>query len=224
MFEQNLFTPKHLCAARQLESGVSPSDTSYAHVNSDIQWQELNGKYVCHTDCSGLINAILQYSYGYSSLDYLYWLGKERPKARHYFDAIYSQKKFKKIECINDLMPGDILAMRFLPQAQDAAHDSGHIMIVNEYPKLHEISIPLIENTKQWTVSVIDCTRQGHGTLDSRYRGYKQFKEGIGNGPFRIYSDLNDQIIGYAWSPSRYALFYGSDQRPLVAGRLDLES
>jgi len=211
--------PQHLTDARILQENILPENNSYSHKDILVIWKGINGadKYICHADCSGLIDALLMHSYDYSLEDLQKWIGgKRRPLSKHFFDTITSQKGFKKISRPDECLPGDLIAIKF-PPGQD---DSGHIMLINEIPKLQAPQAPIIENSKQWTVTVIDSTTHGHGRSDSRFIGSGAFYPGIGKGTVRLYTDLNNNFIGYTWSTMPYSKFIAMGDRQFVVGRL----
>lgn len=213
--------PKHLADVRQLQQNTLPQNTSYRHRDRIVLWAGLNGASVfeCHTDCSGLINALLEHSYNISKEQLHMWIGgKRRPRAKNYFDTFVEQKGFNRIQQINDLMPGDFIAMKYLPGSGDKGHDTGHILVVNSMPTevtLHPETNPLM---RRWTIEVIDCTR-GHGRTDSRFWDGK-YHPGIGKGNFSLFTDQQGNLVGYAWSTAQDSKFQGSNTRPLAAGRL----
>jgi hypothetical protein len=213
--------PRHLTEARILQENILPQNNSYRHHDRIVEWKGYNGatKYECHTDCSGLIDSLLKRSYGINETTLHSWLGgRLRPLARNYYSAFIEQRGFTRLDQVTAILPGDFIAMKFLPGAGDQAHDTGHILVVNALPK--EI-IQYPENTsmvRRWAVEIIDCSH-GHGKEDSRYWN-GQYHPGIGKGTFSLFTNRQGVIIGYSWSPAKHSKFYGSDKRPLAVGRL----
>lgn len=210
---------RHLADAQQLQENVLPEDNSYRHKNIDVSWKGSNGvlKYMCHADCSGLIDALLEHSYGYTKEELQTWIGgKRRPLSKHYYDTIAAEKGFSKIDKLSDAKPGDFIAIKFPPDNED----TGHIMIIAALPQLREASAPIVEHTKQWTIVVIDSTTHGHGPTDTRYKAPKIFQEGIGKGSIRIYTDASNTPVGYTWSLLDVSEFKDNKDRPFVIGRL----
>ena len=111
----------------QLVQSVAPADTSYDH-GGMVAWQGVDGaaKSSSHTDCSGLINALLARSYGLTPRDFRSWLSTERPLAKDYFSAIESQHGFTQVGSVTDLRAGDLIAVRYPNSAPgDDSPDAG---------------------------------------------------------------------------------------------------
>src|SRR6185295_6899062 len=202
-----------------LLSNVSPENNSYRHRPSTVRIKGINGaaSYECHTDCSGLIDALFHYSYGYTEKDFERWLRKRRALSSSYFRAINNQRGFMRITHIQNILPGDLLSYKLPP----GSRNFGHVMIVDELPRhLTGETAPVIEGTIQWAVPIIDCTGKGHGITDSRHLKKDLFHSGIGKGEFRLYTNAEGLIVGFSWSLSPTTKFYDNQSRPLVVGRL----
>jgi len=211
----------HLELARILVRELRPEDTSYQHKQGYIIWKGENGSegYQSHVDCSGLLNVLFERAYGITPNDFEKWLGKRRPLASEYFNAISQQQNFRAITAIGNVRPGDIIAIRYPPGTND---NTGHIMIVNEVPSRRKSSKPEIDGTEQWEVSVIDSSESGHGKTDTRCKPDGSFGDGVGQGVLRIYTDSGNQIVGYTWSTFAVSDYYDQNTRQLVIGRLQL--
>ena len=124
-------TPLEL--AKILVRELRPEDTSYQHQHGTVKWKGEQGaqNYACHTDCSGFLNLLLERAYGYTPDDFAKWLKSRRPLAGDYHDAIQEQRGFKQIQRIEDVRPGDIIAIRYPPDAEN----SGHIMLIAAPPR-----------------------------------------------------------------------------------------
>jgi hypothetical protein len=220
----SLFAQTHLDDLRILQENVLPENNSYTDSKSIVHWKGFNNatQYICHTNCSGLVDALLIHSYHLDRKELHRWIGGQHhaPKAKDYYDVINQQKGFSKITNINNIAPGDFIAIKFLPGAKNAAHDTGHIMVVNAAPIAMEKPNEQMPNAKHWSVEIIDCSH-GHGKNDTRFYDEK-FHPGIGKGHFALFADAQGTIIGYSWSNAPHSHFYGSTQRPLEVGRLNL--
>jgi hypothetical protein len=215
--------PKHLADLRVLEENILPANNSYTHRHIIVTWKGIDGarNYASHTYCSGLLEALLSHSYGYSREDFIRWFHKEHPRSENFYDAIKYGTGFIKITNVHDIVPGDIIALKF-PKGEyfERGDSSGHVMIVDKFPQLWTASPPLVEFTRQWVVAVIDSSKTGHGKGDSRYIKRGKYEPGLGKGLFRIYTDESDRIVGYAWSTSKRSDYYPQKTRSLVVGRL----
>jgi hypothetical protein len=211
----------HLDLARILVRELRSENTSYQHKQGYIVWKGENGAdaYQSHVDCSGLLNVLFERAYGITPNDFEKWLGKRRPLASEYFNAINQQQNFRAITAIKNVRPGDIIAIRYPPGTND---NTGHIMIVNDVPTPRKASKPEVEGTEQWEVSVIDSSESGHGKMDTRRKPDGSFGDGVGQGILRIYSNRNGEIVGYTWSTFAVSDYYDQNSRGLVIGRLQL--
>ena len=211
----------HLDLARVLVRELRPENTSYQHKQGYIVWKGENGAdaYQSHVDCSGLLNVLFERAYGITPNDFEKWLGKRRPLASEYFNAINQQQNFRAITSIKNVRPGDIIAIRYPPGTNE---NTGHIMIVNDVPTSRKPSKPEVEGTEQWEVSVIDSSESGHGKMDTRRKPDGSFGDGVGQGILRIYSNRNGEIVGYTWSTFAVSDYYDQNTRGLVIGRLQL--
>ena len=210
--------PPHLQAARALLKGVRPEENSYRHRPSVVRFKGEQGatQYICYTDCSGLIDALFKYSYGYTPKDFRKWTAKRRAVSSSYNRTISNGYGFNKITNINDVLPGDLITYKLPP----GSRNFGHVMLVDEKPKRRQSSPPLIPDTTQWVVTIIDCTGHGHGVHDTRFLGNGKYHSGIGRGEIRLYTNSEGTVVGFSWSVLPKSKFYDLVSRPLVIGRL----
>lgn len=209
----------HLDWANALTGQIQPENTTYKHKNGYVRWKGENGAvvYESHTDCSGFLTELLKQAYGFTPEYFKQWLGKRRPHAKQYHEAITTSRGFRNIRTIGDVEPGDIIAVRYPPGAEN----TGHIMIAAAAPLERKASKPIIEGTVQWEIAVIDSSESGHGKTDSRRRKDGTSGSGAGTGILRIYTDLKGVPAGYTWSVFGNSEYYDQTVRPLVIGRLD---
>ncbi len=207
--------------AELLVQNIKPADTNYQHNEISVTWAGQAGAnaYTSRTDCSGFIIALLSQSYGLSAASYQGWLKSSRPLAETFYRAITTQHGFKDIEEVSEVQPGDMIAIRYPPGY--GGDNTGHIMLIVGSPQRHTTSKPVIGDTTQWEVPVIDSSESGHGKTDTRRKLDGTFGEGLGKGVFRLYTDNAGKPVGYAWSIFEDSVYYDQAARPLVIGRLD---
>jgi len=209
----------HLTAARDLVARVDLDRTRYEHGQGTVDFGATPSSY---TDCSGLIDHLLMHSYGYRVEDFRRWFGSSRPSARRYFDAIVQQTGFVHIDRVDQLRPGDLIAVKYLKESEN----TGHIMIVNEKPEPAPAS-RATSRTKDahgdsFLISVIDSSESGHGPTDTRHKrgpGGRDH-EGIGQGVLRVYVNGAAHVTGFAWSELMSSAFKGPEEEPVALGRL----
>jgi hypothetical protein len=212
--------PKHLVAAQELLKSIKLEDTSYKHGEPAVTWkgEDGAGKCVSHTDCSGFIDVLLMHSYGYDRDALKKWLGKKRPTADCYHDKIVDEVGFMHIAHLKDAKPGDLLAVKYLTRTDN----TGHMMLVASTPKKVDATKPIVKDTEQWEVLVIDSSESGHGPHDTRHgkgQGSKDH-DGVGQGVLRIYTNADGSVAGFTWSTLTASTFKDPKEEHLVIGRL----
>jgi hypothetical protein len=214
--------PRHLeWAVKLLE--VSPATTSYRHRNTSVRWKGVNSATAseCHTDCSGLLSSLLRRAYGLTKDDLNKWLGRRRPVASTYYEAIKKQNQFRRLARLEEVRPGDVIAIKY-DKDKNAERNTGHIMLVVAAPKRRTASAPLVSRTQQWEVTILDASRSGHGKSDTRRKRSGGFSPGLGRGTFRLYTNKAGAVVGHSWSTFPKSVHHSQADRPLVIGRLVL--
>jgi hypothetical protein len=207
--------PRHLTEAEHLVDGLNLADTNYEHGQPSVSWSNPKAS---HTDCSGFIDALLMHTYHYDPDQFKAWFDSHRPSARRYYEAIVEQKGFTHVHYINHLKPGDILAVKYLKRTDN----TGHVMLVEGYPKRRKATEPMVDGTEQWEVEIIDSSKTGHGVTDTRHKMGADGKDhdGLGRGVLRIYTTPDGKVAGFAWSTMKVSQFKTPDDEDLVMGRL----
>ncbi|HZZ27366.1 MAG TPA: hypothetical protein VFE46_05100 [Pirellulales bacterium] len=207
--------PKHLTVAQGLVAHLDLANTSYKHGEPEASFVV---PYQSHADCSGFIDLLLQYSYGYTKDQFKPWFGSARPSAKRYHDAIADQKGFVSIAHVQDMLAGDLLGVKYLNRTDN----TGHVMLAAERPINIQPKAPLVAGTQQWTVTVIDSSESGHGPTDTRHGKGPGGKDhdGVGSGVLRLYTDAQGQIVGFSWSTLTSSEFKKPTDENLMIGRL----
>jgi hypothetical protein len=210
--------PKHLAVAKQMVAHLDLANTNYEHGTPSIKFTT---PYESHTDCSGFADALLTYSYGLDKDALRNIFGSARPTAARYHDAIIEQKGFKRIEHVQDIQPGDFLAVKYFARKDN----TGHVMLVAGRPlRLVPTKEPTVPGTVQWEVTVIDSSESGHGTSDTRHKKGPDGKDhdGLGEGVLRLYSDAAGNVKGFAWSTQAVSKFKTPSDEELVIGHFEV--
>jgi hypothetical protein len=207
--------PKHLAVAQALVANLDLANTSYHHGEPQVSF---TAPCQSHADCSGFIDSLLQSTYGYTPQDYKKWFDSHRPTAKRYHDAIVDQSGFTQVQHVQDMLPGDLLAVKYLSRSDN----TGHIMLAADRPIRISPKAPLVSGTQQWTVQVIDSSESGHGPTDTRHGRGPGGKDhdGVGEGVLRIYSDNEGSIAGFTWSTISSSKIKDPSDEHLVIGRL----
>jgi hypothetical protein len=210
--------PADLWWARLLLAEVAPQDNSYGTNPTIVRWAGVAGalRAVNRSVCSTFVDRVVEQAYGYSARQVTAWLGRY---ARTIHAAIARRRGFVPIPTVQAIKPGDIMAIEYY---DDDRPSTGHVLIVDQKPRpLHAIA-PIIPNTWQFEVAVIDSATSGHGPTDTRAEPSGRWHPGVGRGLFRIYVDAAGHIAGYSWSTEAGSRFYAPSVRNALVGRLAL--
>jgi len=211
-------TPSDLStSARTLLQDTDPTKTSYRHKDTSVLWKTEDHPAECYADCSALITAILKHACKINDTQLSNWLGRKRPLARDYYDTIVAERGFTKLENPKDIHPGDIIAFKYPASAKD----TGHCMIADGDATERTATEPLIENTKQWELPIIDSTGSSHGKGDTRRDKDGKTRSGLGRGTIRLYITDN-KIVGYTWSTGPKSVYRPATERAIAVGRLNI--
>jgi len=222
--------PEHLMLGQDLADTVKTSTNFYGSP-AVLSWAGENGlsysKVVAK--CSTFVTELLKKSY---DVNIKSWFGSSSPHAACYHDTIEVEDGFTLIESIDDVEPGDIVAIRDLDagcKIQDCGSYSGcsstgHVMLVTAVPKKRTATKPLVGGTHQYTLEVLDVTSSPHGDSDSRTGANPNNSDdtGIGTGTVRLYVDAGDPdkpIVGHTWTTSTGSTYRSQAKRSLVIGR-----
>lgn len=211
-------TLKHLDLSEQIVDEVSPEKNEYATDPSYISVEGVDGALSTEnrTMCSSFVTEVFKKSYGYTSTDMKNWTGSTSPYASTYHDVIEKQNGFTNILSIEGIAVGDLIAIKYL----DGSSSTGHSAFVASAPVKRTSSSPVIGGTTQYDVLVIDSSKSGHGSLDSRLQADGSWDSGVGQGTMRLYVDSSGKIKGHTWSTSSSSSYYSMDTRHIVVGRL----
>jgi hypothetical protein len=209
----------HLVWARRLVAGVSPETNIYASRPTVVTWSGVNGATETRNRsvCSALVAHLFSQAYGYRAADYASWLGGRFPRAAGFHDAIAGGHGFDPVHRVEDVRPGDVLAIKYPP----GSHPTGHVLLAASRPEPRRATEPVVPGTMQYELTVIDSSHTGHGPTDTRHYAKGKFHSGVGEGLFRLYADPSGKIVGYSWSVTKASEFYAPSDRELVIGRLN---
>jgi hypothetical protein len=213
--------PAHLAVAQAMVADLQPDQNEYAHKNCFIHWKGSDGAtaYANRTDCSEFINLLMEHTYGVTVADFQKWTGHRRPTAATWYDAIKTGQAAAALSPVarfGDVRPGDIIVIRY-PAGEE---DTGHMLIVAANPVARRATAPLVDQTDQFEVQVIDSSKSGHGKTDTRHHADGSFGQGVGRGVFRLYVGSDGRLAGYAWSTFANSQFKPASEHPLLIARL----
>ncbi len=177
--------------AERLIVDLKPKNNAYGSNPTYIEWKDIEGVTVSknRTVCSSFITRLLKQTYGYKSSDIEKWMGTANPQAATYYNTIAKQNGFQLINNVKDVQPGDLLAIKYLENAQTQTDESepdveenlsnvtqcpkrstvtGHIVLVREVSVVRQFLPPIQKGLTQYSLKVIDSSSSGHGCQDTR--------------------------------------------------------
>ena len=211
--------PYHLWWAEDLVTHVDPENNSYGTSPSYVRWAGVAGatQYENRSLCTTFVTLLLKQAYGWTDSQIRVWLGSASPNATLYHDNIEQEDGFVRIMKAADIEAGDLLAIEY-PAGLSV---TGHVATARGEAILREATAPIIANSVQYDVEVVDSSSTGHGPTDTRLKSDGSWQEGAGFGVMRVYADAAGDIIGYTWSTVTASTYYGLATRHLVVGRLE---
>ena len=212
--------PDHVFWADDLVAHIAPDKNDYASSPTYVYWAGVNGAvaYENRTQCSSFVTRLLKQAYGWTDNDFTQWFNSTSPSAALYHDAIEAQNGFNIISNIHDIQKGDILAVEY---NEEDAKATGHVMMADNIAKLRTATDPIIANTQQYEIKIIDSSKTGHGSGDTRFIATDTWDSGVGLGKLRLYADNAGTLVGYTWSTAKTSVYYNlQSSRHMVIGRL----
>lgn len=203
-------TPEHLVWAQQLVGDLRAEDNRYGSRPTLVRWRGVDGasRSLNRSVCSTFISALFQQAYGYDSAELRRWLGLRSPQAVHYYQAIASANRFRPVRAVWAIEPGDLLASR---QLRPAATSTGHLMLAASRPQR---LLPCRASLCSYRLQVIDSSRSGHGSADTRRGG-----GGVGMGMIQLQADRQGRPRAYRWSEQSGSRWRTASEEPLIIGR-----
>jgi hypothetical protein len=196
--------PKHLAIARELVANIQPKDNRYSLGEQFISFPGdlFSNKYAMRADCSGFLIALFDRAKykTQSQMLILDWSPNRRKhKAEDFVYSIENEKGFKRINKVEDIKPGDVLAHAMLNREDKMnAGTTGHVFLINSSPQPIAARKPIVESTRQFEISIIDSNEEYLGEDDSRLVDPENKIKGLGKGTIRIYADSNGELVGWA--------------------------
>jgi hypothetical protein len=209
----------HLYWAEKIAANVIPDKNMYASNPSYMAWADANGvgDYVNRSKCASFITLLFMKAYDWSGSYFKDWMNSTSPTASAYYDTIKSQKRFVSIAKVEDIQPGDLIAIKY-PRGSSV---TGHMMLANGTATRIASTMPVISETYQYELKVIDSSQTGHGSTDTRLKEDGSYNQGAGIGVFRLYANNMGDIVGYTWSTSSGSQYYDLKARPIIVGRIN---
>jgi len=216
-------TPRHLELARELLQTVKPENNNYevSGPGRGVRWKGdlFTSENAVNASCVGFVLDRAGSKTPKIVATKTTW--KHELRVNNYIESVEKGFGLQKIPRVNDAQPGDL----FLFGCKDMCANSksndiqGHITFIDEKPVQKDPTPPLIPETLQWSVTVIDSADAPHGIKDTRWKPQGIPKvTGVGRGTYRVYTDMNGIPIGYTNGPNHPKL-HEISVRPIVIGR-----
>jgi hypothetical protein len=196
--------PRHLALARELVENIKPEDNRYSLGDDIVSFPGdfFSNRYSMRADCSGFVIALFERAKytTRSQMSFLNWsASRKKFKSEDFLHSIENEKGFKRIKSIDDMRPGDVLAIELL-NAEDKSETgvTGHVALINSIPKKILSRKPIVEGTRQFEVSLIDSNQEPAGEDDTRVIDPSNKIQGLGKGTVRLYADSDGEVVGLA--------------------------
>lgn len=212
--------PKHLQIARDFVANTKPENNDYTtqkvytRMPGDFLFM---GNWVVDTDCSAFVADVLDRSISGFISNLPSRKFRTRVSVFDLLDSIEKEKQFKQIKTVPELRPGDILL--WMKSKEDGAHlEPGHVLFVDSVAKKIKNRAPIVENSDQYEIRLIDVSQLAKSTDDPRYvsdkaeraanfakgkmrgTGPSSSRRGIGTGSIRLYADKDGVLQGVAFN------------------------
>src|SRR5436305_11712598 len=140
--------PDQLAWARRLVAGVTPETNLYASRPTVVTWSGVNGATETRNRsvCSALVAHLLSQAYGYRAADFASWLRGRSPRAAGFPAAIAAGHGFDPVHRVEDIRPGDELAIKYPP----GSHPTGHVLLAASQPVQRRATEPVVPATVQY--------------------------------------------------------------------------
>ena len=212
--------PRHLAFARQLVENTKPEDNRYILGGQFISFpgDPQSDKYAVGADCSGFLLAILARARypTQSRMEYLPGSARKRsrPAAQDFVYSIEMERGFERIREATAIKPGDLLAHAMLNvEDQRQTGTTGHVFLIDSYPKAIAPKNPVVAGTRQFEVSVIDSNDEHVGADDTRLADSSNKITGLGRGTIRLYVGPDGEVVGWARTFKDVKRFFSYDPR-----------
>lgn len=211
--------PLHLTLARELVAKLTPQNNQYVLGGQVITFPSdgAASTYSMKADCSGFLLALFDRA-GYATRSRMMYLKGSARRTRHSAEdfvlSIEHEAGFKRIETIDAIRPGDLLAHAMVNIAdQRSSGRTGHVLLINGQPKQIAPRKPVVANTRQFEVSIIDSSDDYSGDDDTRLVGTVHKMTGLGRATIRLYADEKGEVVGWARTFAKSYRFFSYSPR-----------
>jgi len=215
--------PKHLQLARELIENIKPENNKY-DPQGYIAWKGdvFSSDYKVRAECGQFVGYMLDKggSHAYSQLkSKTFW--RRDPRSDNWYESVVKGYGFSNILDIREAKPGDVAVELYNKQIplKVGGYAIGHVMLIDSIEQM-EPDAPIVENTLQWKVVILDSTENPHGPTDTRFVPKDSGRDqvtGAGRGPIRIYTDSDGHVVGRAWSENPRT-YHSIAEYPFVIG------
>jgi hypothetical protein len=194
-------SPAHLAWAESLVATIAPANNTYGSPTS-VLWKGVDGATSSNNSvCATFLTTLLKRAYNLTNANLKSWTGSTSPSAELYHELVRTENGFTRIDAVDDLQLGDIIAIDY----RDGSSSTGHVAVASSLPVDQGIVMVNDVPMQRYDVSVIDSSKSYHGTSDTRWlkKDGTKADEGVGEGLMRIYADpVTGAVPGHSWSDS----------------------
>jgi hypothetical protein len=211
--------PRHLAIARDVVEHVRPEDNRYVLGGEFIRLgaDSPGAGYAVRADCSGFLLALFARA-GYATRERMTYFvpspKRKRPAAEDFVASIEQERGFVRIASLADIRPGDLLAHAMLDAADKVeVGTTGHVFLIDSVPVPIRAVPPVVRDTRQHAVLVIDSNNEHLGADDTRLADPAHPVFGVGRGTIRLYSDASGTLVGWSRTFRHGRRFFSYSER-----------
>jgi hypothetical protein len=186
------------------------------------------------TKCAAFLTQSLKHAYSWATSTYFTNnFASASPTAAKYYDRLSAgtAEHFDSITRVQDLLAGDIIAIKYTNSGGGSGDPTGHVMTVTSIQTSNRDANAA---TTEYAIRVIDSTSNPHGVVSSNpaspYRNFPDTRatmsnvteySGIGRGWVFIQVDAAGAPAGYWWGPNENVTsqFQSVAVRPITLAR-----
>src|SRR3984957_8664109 len=131
---------------------VQPANNVYGSHPTIVRWTEDGQEARNRSVCSSFQTHVFEKAFGLHEADIVRWFGLADPQAKAYYAAIVGYSGFSQLSHVEELQPGDIIAVNYGTDHKP----TGHVMMIDGAPARHDSTAPVEVGLQQYEVAVID--------------------------------------------------------------------
>jgi hypothetical protein len=122
-----MVAPANVTWGERMVAEVQPANNVYGSHPTVVRWAADDQEARNRSVCSSFQTHVFEKAYGLSEADIVRWFGLSDPQAKDYYGAIEAHRGFSQLAHVEDLQPGDIVAVNYGTDHKP----TGHVMMID---------------------------------------------------------------------------------------------